>query len=67
MKIIYYNSFNLIPEIKCECIYTLHVQTEVVCKSFISVLKDGKKVRAAVVSHIMCFKFINIKSCEKMF
>jgi hypothetical protein len=49
----YYNCVNLIPEIKNVCIYTLHVQTE--RKSVISGMNGGKKARAAVVSHIVCF------------
>jgi hypothetical protein len=34
-------------------------------KSVISDMNGGKKACAAVVSYIVCFKLINIKSCEK--
>jgi hypothetical protein len=50
------------------CIYTSHVHTEgIFClgKSVITGLKDGKKACAAVVSHIVYFKFIKIKSGDK--
>jgi hypothetical protein len=36
-------------------------------ESVISGLKDGNKAHAAVVSHIVCFKLINITSCENDF
>jgi hypothetical protein len=36
-------------------------------KLVISGLNGGKKACAVVVSHVVCFKFINIKSREKMF
>jgi hypothetical protein len=47
------------------CIHYMYTLKASLGKSVISGLKDGKKGRTAVVSHIVFFLFINIKSREK--
>jgi hypothetical protein len=65
----YYNCVNLIPEIKQLSVF-IHYMYKLkasVGKSVISGMNGGWKACVAVVSHIVYFKFINIKSREKMY
>jgi hypothetical protein len=49
------------------CIHYMYTLKASLGKSAITGLKDGKKGRAAVVSHIVCFKFIILNHVRKMF